>query len=162
MALCVSLRRMIFFPFAPTDLNLLHRLHVESFSSLFSSGHGYCLRRDGANWEWWQSDSVLLHLPSLLICLAFLLIRLILIAVLVWKIYEKFSSVFVYNRCLYAEKRNIVIMLVLWLVEPTPRGIPLTVSVADSFQSVTNSFDQQFYTRGEFESCLCSKIAQKI
>ena len=35
-------------------------------------------------------------------------------------------------------------MLVLWLVEPTLREIPLTVSVADSLQFITNSFDQQF------------------
>ena len=146
---------MIFFPFAPIVLNLLHKLHViESFSSLFSSGHGYCLRHDGANWEQWQSDSVLLHLASLSICLTSLLIQLILIAVSVWKIYKKLGSAFARNRCLYAEKKNI--MLVLWLVVPTPREIPLAVqyqlqihSSSSQTHLITN------FTLAESLNCVC-------
>ena len=47
--LCIFQKDDIF-PICTNSLNLLHKLHVtESFSSLFSSGHGYCLELDGEN-----------------------------------------------------------------------------------------------------------------
>ena len=95
---------MTFFPFAPTVLNLLHKVHViESFSSLFSNGHGYCLRYDGAN----KTMAIRFCAPSL----GFSVDSVDINCCLGPENYEKLSSVFVRNRCLYAEKKNIMLVL---------------------------------------------------
>ena len=117
---CVSFRRMIFLPFAPTVLNFLHiKLHViNSFSSLFSS-HGLFSLPQWVCHTVKDGDGIFL-LAFVLLCLASLLICLILIAVLSEKCRKSCMSFAIFcvqemfvNINLCAEHENVVIMFVL-------------------------------------------------